>query len=118
MRLKGVFVIAFLVFLSAPAMALAGGDAEKGKQVYSQYCATCHGPSGKGDGPAAAALNPKPRDFTDKSLMGSLTDEHLFKVIQRGGAAVGKSSMMPPWGSALKDNDIRNVIAFIREFSQ
>ena len=118
MRLRRVFVTAFLVFLLAPGLAFADGDAAKGKKVYDQYCVTCHGPSGKGDGQAAAALNPKPRDFTDKGIMDSMTDEHIFKVIQAGGAAVGKSPMMPPWGGALKDDDIHNVISFIREFSK
>lgn len=38
--------------------------ADKGKTIFSVNCASCHGTTGKGDGPAAAALNPKPRDFT------------------------------------------------------
>jgi mono/diheme cytochrome c family protein len=118
MRTRRILGTVLLVFLLVPGLALAGGDSAKGKQVYKQYCVSCHGPNGKGDGQAAAALKPKPRDFTDKSLMGSLTDDYMVKVIQGGGASVGKSPMMPPWGGALKQKAIEDVIAFIRHFSQ
>lgn len=117
MRTRG-FVVAVLVFMLAPGLALAGGDAAAGKKVYTQYCVSCHGATGQGNGPAAAALNPKPRDLTDKSIMTSLTDEHLFKVIQGGGASVGKSPLMPPWGAALDKQNIENVIAFIRSLTK
>ncbi|GBD39020.1 hypothetical protein HRbin37_01282 [bacterium HR37] len=91
------------------------GDPSKGKEKFEQICASCHGPEGKGDGPAAAALEPKPRDLSDASYVSTLSDEHLFKVIKEGGAAVGKSPLMPAWGNTLSDGDINNVIAFIRK---
>lgn len=77
-----------------------------------QLCAPCHGASGRGDGPAAAALNPKPRDYTDKKF--SISDDAMRDIIKRGGAAMGKSPVMPAWGQALSDEDIRNLIAYIR----
>jgi len=46
--------------------------------------------------------------------MGTLTDDYLFKVIKEGGIAVGKSPMMAAWGVSLSDEDIREVVAFIR----
>lgn len=91
------------------------GDPAKGKQSYNQVCASCHGPGGKGDGPAAASLNPKPRDHTDAKYMSSISDEYMFKVISQGGAAVGKSQLMPAWGGTLSEQDIGNVIAYIRQ---
>ncbi len=91
------------------------GDPSKGKEKFEQICASCHGSEGKGDGPAAAALEPKPRDLSDASYVSTLSDEHLFKVIKEGGAAVGKSPLMPAWGNTLSDEDINNVIAFIRK---
>lgn len=103
-----------LVSMVIPGLAFGGGDAAKGKEIYAKFCASCHGATGKGDGPAAAALNPKPRNFADKKIMNALTDDYLFKVIQGGGAAVGKSPMMPPWGGTLKEQDIQNVIAYLR----
>jgi hypothetical protein len=63
---------------------------------FSLLCATCHGERGKGDGPGAIALNPKPRDYTDATWQKSVTDEELRKIIVQGGQAVGKSPLMPP----------------------
>jgi mono/diheme cytochrome c family protein len=64
--------------------------------VFSTRCATCHGQDGKGTGPAAVALNPKPRDYSDPEWQKSVTDEQIKKTIVEGGAAVGKSPLMAP----------------------
>lgn len=109
-----VFTV-LLVALAVPSLALAQGDAEKGKAVYAKFCATCHGTTGKGDGPGAKALNPKPpRDLTDKVYMDGLKDEYLVEIVKKGGGAVGKSPLMPPWAQVLKDDDIRDVAVFVR----
>lgn len=97
------------------AKADTEGDAAKGKEVFQTNCATCHGPEGKGNGPAAAALNPKPRNLSDAEYVSTLSHEHLVKVITEGGASVGKSPMMAAWGGILSKNDILNVIAYIRK---
>jgi cytochrome c oxidase cbb3-type subunit 3 len=115
---RRLYVSALLMTLGALVLATAlrvqAADPEEGKKVYMQFCASCHGQSGKGDGPAAAALNPKPRDHTDRQYMSSLSDEQLFKVIKEGGASVGKSPLMPPWGPSIKDEQIKDVIAYVR----
>lgn len=100
--------------LLSTTMAVQAADVDQGKKLYGQFCASCHGQSGKGDGPAAAALNPKPRDHTDKEYMSKLSDEDMFKVIKNGGASIGKSPLMPPWGASLKDDQIKDVVAYIR----
>jgi mono/diheme cytochrome c family protein len=69
--------------------ALAEAD-----QIFVSRCTPCHGSTGGGDGPASASLNPHPRNFHDKTWQASVNDEHIFKIIQYGGAAVGKSA--PP----------------------
>lgn len=102
---------------AAPA-AVGGGDAARGAALYATYCATCHGPRGEGDGPAAAGLDPKPARHSDAAYMGSLSDEHLFRVIKEGGAAVGKSPLMPPWGGSLSDAQIHDLVAFTRSLSR
>jgi cytochrome c oxidase cbb3-type subunit 3 len=115
-RLEQVLVILIalgVVVLSLPLIAQAA-DAEQGKKLYGQFCASCHGQSGKGDGAAAAALNPKPRDHTDRDYMSKMSEDELLKVIKNGGASIGKSPLMPPWGAALKDNQIQDIIAYIR----
>ena len=95
--------------------AAVEADAKAGKADYQIYCASCHGETGAGDGPVAQALNPKPARHNDGAYMNPLTDDHLFKVIKFGGAAVGKSPMMAPLG--LSDQQIHNVIAFIRSLA-
>jgi mono/diheme cytochrome c family protein len=72
-----------------PAAAVAEADT-----VWQQRCTTCHGATGKGDGAAAAALNPKPRDFSLATWQASVTDEHIEKTILEGGQAVGLSMLM------------------------
>jgi len=97
------------------ADAAGKGDPAKGKEKYTQICASCHGQGGKGDGPAAAALDPKPRNLSDPKYVSTLSDEQIFKTVKEGGAAVGKSPLMPAWGGVLSDNDIWNVIAYLRQ---
>jgi len=86
-----------------------------GQATYHTTCAPCHGEKGKGDGPAAAALNPKPRDHSNGAYMDKLTNDHLFKVITQGGAAFGYPTM--PAQPTLKDDTVKNVIAYVRSLS-
>jgi len=94
--------------------ATAAPDVAAGKADYQTYCASCHGATGGGDGPVGQALDPRPAKHSDGNYMNPLTDDYLFKVIKFGGASVGKSQMMAPLGGALSDQQIRNVIAFVR----
>ena len=115
-RVKGMGILVAAVLL--PALALAQGNPAKGKDLYTTNCAGCHGPTGKGDGPAAAALTPKPSDLTNKASMSGLKDQYLFDLIQKGGVPVGKSPLMLPLGSKLKDGDIRDVIAYMKSLAK
>jgi len=65
------------------------------EQTFSKLCARCHGPLGKGDGPDAHKLTPRPRNFSDPTWHLAVSDQALDRVIVEGGAAVGKSSLMP-----------------------
>ncbi len=114
--LKSVVVLTAVVLL--PGFGLAQGNPAKGKDLYTKHCAGCHGPTGKGDGPAAAALTPKPTDFTNRAYMTGLKDQYLFDLVQKGGAALGKSPLLPPFGSKLKDGEIRDVIAYIKTLAK
>ena len=107
-------VVMVLTIVLAIGVVMAKGDPAKGKASFDQMCASCHGPSGKGDGPAAAALNPKPRDLTDKGYVNGLKDDYITKLVKGGGQAVGKSPLMPPMGGALKDDDVENIVAYVR----
>lgn len=101
-----------------PASTTAAASPEA-QDLFTQRCVTCHGADGKGSGPAAASLNPKPRDYTDAKWQASVTDDDLRKVIVKGGAAVGKSALMPPNPDLeAKPAVVDGLVAKIRSFKQ
>jgi mono/diheme cytochrome c family protein len=89
-----------------------------GAGLYALYCASCHGAVGDGDGPVAQALDPQPARHSDGATMNGLSDDYLFRVIAEGGAAVGKSPLMAPWGGTLDDAQIRALVAYIRTLAK
>lgn len=114
---SALVVVLFLVMAVPVSFAAEKGDPKAGKARYDLLCGSCHGTSGKGDGPAAAALTPKPRDHSDGKYMNTLTDKYVFDIIKGGGASAGKSPLMPPWAGQLSDQDIRNLVAYIRSLA-
>ena len=98
----------------APAAIDEASLIADGAKSYATFCATCHGATGDANTPIAQSLSPPPTRHNDGAYMGTLTDDYLAKVIKEGGAAVGKSPMMPPWGGSLSDAQVRAVVAFIR----
>ena len=103
--------------VSPPAAEGLRGDALAGGNTYNLYCVTCHGRSGKGDGPAGMALDPKPRDHTDAEYMAGVSDEYLYNVIKLGGTSVGKSPLMAPWGGVVNEQGLRDLVAYVRSLS-
>jgi mono/diheme cytochrome c family protein len=103
--------------LLAGGAAAAQDDAKAGRVLYNKWCTSCHGVRGKGDGPMAATLPVKPGNHADGTRMNALPDSYLFTIIQQGGQAVQKSPMMPPWGTQLTDQQIRDVIAYVRSLA-
>jgi len=123
-RKLALFVAAAAVVALALPNAAVAGDAAAGKAIYDVNCLSCHGATGKGDGPVGAALNPKPRDFSvgefkyDADKNGTAGDDaDLTGVIKNGAANFGGSPMMAPWPT-LTDAQIADVIAFIRSLKQ
>ena len=108
-----VLSVLFLAGLSASSPLWgAAGDAKKGGYWYREAgCDGCHGKSGRGDGPAAAALNPKPANFCTSTKHP--TDDDKIKMITDGGASMGHSTAMPSWGEALDKQAILDLVAHI-----
>ena len=88
--------------------------AEKTTVLFQELCSVCHGVGGKGDGPSAQGLEPKPADFTNCQVMAKDSDEVLLKIIKGGGQSVGRSTVMPAWGDSLSEQQIRELVKFIR----
>lgn len=93
----------------------AGGP---GAELYVRNCASCHGPTGGGDGPVGKALIPRPAKFYDGEYMNALSNDHLLKVVSEGGASVGKSPLMASWSGTMSKQEIRQVLAFVRSLAE
>jgi mono/diheme cytochrome c family protein len=100
------------------AVAPAAVAVDDPKEIFKARCVMCHGESGKGDGPASAALNPKPRNYTDAEWQKTVTDDQIKKVISEGGPSVGKSPLMPAQADlASKPEVLNGLVAIIRGFA-
>src|SRR6185312_2498146 len=101
---------------SAPKKKDAAGQA---RAMFDTICATCHGADGTGNGPAAASINPKPRNYTDTAWQASVTDDDLKKTILLGGQGVGKSPMMPGQPQLREQPEVLDeLIKIIRGFGK
>ncbi len=117
--IPGVLTLSTLasVALAAPAAPSHADQVAAGKKVFEMNCLPCHGATGKGDGAAAAALNPKPRNFTDAAYMKTRPIETIRKVVTEGGQSVGLSPVMISWKAILKPAQIEAVIQYVLTFS-
>ncbi len=114
-KLNWLFLSPLVVLISIEV--LCAQDKAKGKRLYSTYCSNCHGASGKGDGLAAKSLQIKPANHTDGKFMSQLSGKYLHDIIAKGGSGVGKSPFMPAWGSLLKEQQIRDIVSYVRSLS-
>ena len=98
----------------APVEATTEKVVRPAAELYAANCASCHGATGAGDGPLSAGLTPQPAKHADGAYMNALSNEHLFKVVKEGGAAVGKAATMAPWGTSMSDEEITGLVAHMR----
>lgn len=101
----------------APAVAEAvplSYELRMGRDTYRHYCMICHGEGGAGDGFNAFNLDPHPRDYSDPEFQKKKSNAELADAIRRGGAGVGLTALMPPWGHTLSDAQINQVVLYIR----
>src|SRR6267143_961265 len=92
-------------------------DLPAGQRIFLQRCQTCHGPDGRGNGPAAPSMSPRPRDFTRGQYKYVSTppgapaaDADLIRTVRDGLQA----SAMPYFGDLLNDEELRAVVAYVR----
>lgn len=88
---------------------------EKGKALYNGKvtCFNCHGTDGDGKGPAAAQLNPSPRNFHHHGLWRHRTEGELFWVIKHGSPGTA----MIGFGNVLSDEEIWSLVQYLRGFA-
>jgi cytochrome c oxidase cbb3-type subunit 3 len=90
----------------------------QGKRVFYCTCVWCHAEATPAGPSNRSNVTPTPPLFNDGETLNPLSDEFLQNTITLGGSAMGKSTMMPPWGQTLSENEIRSVIAYIRVVAQ
>ena len=88
----------------------------QGHVLFRQYCATCHGDGGKGDGQNASTLNPVPPDLT--ALKPPPDEAFLRRVITLGSAAVGRSPLSPPYGRSLRAQEIDDLVLYCQALAR
>ncbi len=87
---------------------------EPARDNYRTYCTQCHGKDGNGKGINVRDMSVQPRDHTDAKAMSGRSDDAIFKVIKEGGPSIDKSVLMPPWGDTFSDEEIRDLVAYLR----
>lgn len=120
MRRSLIVLVIALVALGAFAGGLAWlldtpsprPGAPRSERLWVGLCATCHGVDGRGSWRAALFLI-RPGDLSDRATTGRQTDEYLFDIVKNGGSPIGRPGM-PAFGTAMKDEDIRELVAYLR----
>ncbi len=103
---------------AAPQPPMPSYELRLGRATFQHYCQTCHGETGAGDGFNAFNLDPHPRDLSDPAFQKKKTNADLADTIQRGGAGVGLSALMPPWGRTLSREEIDQTILYVRSLQR
>jgi mono/diheme cytochrome c family protein len=104
-------ILAGALVAASPAAARAA-DLANGKALYELRCAPCHGNDGRGDGPAAQAITPKPRNFRDAAFWKGTTREQILTVVRDGRP----QTLMAGFQGVLSDAEIDDVIAYLQSF--
>ena len=89
--------------------AVEAGD---GRSLFGERCAGCHGATGAGDGPAAAAFDPPPRNFRDAAFWRDRSGANIRRVVREGKPG----TLMPPFAGTLSDAEIDAVVSYVESF--
>jgi mono/diheme cytochrome c family protein len=105
--------------LSPLLLNAAGADghedaAARGAAVYQKYCVLCHGAQGSGDGRAASLQKARPADLT----LSTRSDAYKAQMIRLGGEAMQRSGSMPSWTDVLSEQQIQDVVVYLRTLVQ
>lgn len=106
--------IKLVLLLLLTAFSIQAQAKETPADNYKAYCVQCHGSEGTGKGLNVRDMSVVPRDHTDAKSMSGRSDETLFKAIKEGGPSIDKSILMPPWGSTLSDEEINDLVQYLR----
>lgn len=125
-RALAVLALAWLALAGGPAVAAdkppqgailprdsSDAGAFRGGLVYANYCVTCHGFNADGNGRAARLYNPRPANLR----LSDKNDAYMGLIIRMGGQAMGRSEFMPPWGAELTDEQMKDLVTYLRSIN-
>jgi len=115
-RMKYPITILAALLTILPMAAAPQTDPQKGKEIYDQMCAGCHGYRGDGGEGHRGGFSPHIGTLANKEYMSQVPDDYLIMIIKKGGAYMGKIATMPAWEKRLSDDEIRSIVAHIRTF--
>jgi len=96
----------------APCLAAVVRLQQDGKQLFAKHCVSCHGAEGRGDGVAGRGMKPPPPDIANADFLATIPDDSIATVIRDGRGG------MKPLGKVLTRQQIRSVIAYLRELGK
>ena len=105
----GIFSAGLAWFLETPKLR---PGAARGERLFTALCAECHGVDGRGAWRATLFLI-RPGNLADSATTGRQTDQYLFDIMKHGGAPIGRPGM-PAFGATVKDEDVRELVAYVR----
>ncbi len=113
-----VAVALALALAPGEARAASAGDPDRGHELYAERCVLCHGGRGQGwDWSQKVASPPVPvADLTQ--VTAERSDAYLFEIVKDGGEAVGRTRFMPAFGFQLSDQEVWDLVAYIRGLSR
>lgn len=108
--------IAEQVVAQSATQVHAPGTLTPGERLYQTACVTCHGARGTGAPQALVGFDTPIPDFTDCNFATREAHGDWIAVVHKGGPARGFSRRMPAFGDALSDEEIDQVVAYVRSF--
>ena len=87
---------------------------DQGRRIFYQQCVWCHADATPAGPSNRSNVSPDPPLMNDGNILNKESDATLRKIIALGGSAVGKSAMMPPYGGSLSEEEIDDLIAYMR----
>jgi cytochrome c oxidase cbb3-type subunit 3 len=106
------------IFALLAAFSVTQVSATSAKDNYQNYCWQCHGMEANGMGLNITDMSVQPRDHKSAKAMGGRSDADIFKVIKEGGLSIDKSVLMPPWADSLTDDEINDLVKYLRDLCQ
>ena len=102
---------AFLMAIAMLSLDAAADDPARGAMIFRAHCVQCHGEKADGHGPLAARFNPPPANIAASRK----SDDYMMQIVTLGGAALGRSEVMPEWGLEMSDDQIADVVSYLRQ---